>query len=106
MNWQDASTNCIRLKGRLGSFSSQEEESQVISNREEGLYWIGMNDRESEGMWVWSDGSSVLWKNWGNGEPKAGADLNCGMVRIGMPGLKWFDIVCGLERRFICKKRG
>ncbi|MHB9005352.1 MAG: immunoglobulin domain-containing protein [Limisphaerales bacterium] len=32
-------------------------------------YWIGFNDFEREGQWVWSTGEQVTFTNWGPGEP-------------------------------------
>ena len=78
---------------------------RVMSNQMEGLYWIGINDQESEAEWVWSDGSSRVWTNWGMNEPKQGAELNCGVVRIGLTD-KWFDSECSNKRFFICKDKG
>ena len=31
--------------------------------------WIGLNDISSEGIFVWSDGSDSLYRNWGRRQP-------------------------------------
>ena len=31
--------------------------------------WVGGNDQEKEGCWVWSDGSPLLWTEWGPSQP-------------------------------------
>ena len=55
-----------------------------------GGLWIGLNDQENEGAWVWEDGSTVSqsynnWITWGQAdqEPNGGALQNC--------GIKWWD---------------
>ena len=74
-----------------------------------GGLWIGMNDKENEGTWVWEDGSTVSqsynnWISWGqaNKEPNGGALRNCGKkwwdsAPISGPSLAyggWADILC------------
>jgi hypothetical protein len=35
-----------------------------------------MSDAQSEGTWVWQDGSLVAWTNWYSGQGNAGSDEN------------------------------
>jgi len=35
--------------------------------------WLGLS-RGTDGTWVWSDGSSLNYTNWGQGEPQEGRD--------------------------------
>lgn len=59
--------------------------------------WIGLNDVEREGTFVWSSGAPVTYTNWAPGEPAGGRlDENyVGMVvdpGFATPG-QWHDIV-------------
>lgn len=37
-------------------------------------FWIGSSDEIEEGNWVFMDGYSVTWTNWGDGEPSNSDD--------------------------------
>eukprot|EP01083_Nonionella_stella_P009367 27006_1 len=54
-------------------------------------YWIGLNDVETEGTFLWIDGSEVVYLNWDSDQPdNAGGVEDCGENANG----KWNDVVC------------
>ncbi|XP_078694695.1 uncharacterized protein LOC144923752 isoform X2 [Branchiostoma floridae x Branchiostoma belcheri] len=68
-------------------------------------YWIGLNDQEVEGRWVWSDGSRLRegdFANWAAGEPNNGQIQNCGQLWA-VRGFLWDDESCDQEDYFICQ---
>ena len=74
-----------------------------------GFWWIGLNNEEVEGTWVWSDGRSVTWNNWKRGEPTNDACLHNFAVLNGAIG-KWGEFLrsfsegCAEVRlKFICR---
>jgi hypothetical protein len=83
-------------------------ESLFIRNAAEassiGDYWVGANDRDSEGRWIW-DGSGapltpmILWMD---GEPTNAAGENCGY--IGNPSIYLFDGDCDVSRAYACEQ--
>lgn len=72
--WLDAEAEAVSLGGHLVSITSQEEQDFVVSTFLSGddannVYWIGINDSESEGTYVWSSGEAVTYTNFNPGEP-------------------------------------
>lgn len=77
MSWTDAQAQAETINGNLTSIHSAAENAFVngIAATVGGTVWIGINDIDTEGDFVWSDGSEVTYENWSNGEPN---DFNQG----------------------------
>merc|ERR1712241_1513249 len=67
-------------------------------------YWIGMNDREHEGQWVWSDMSPVDYTWWAPGEPNDVHGEDCAQIRTTLYNGKWNDVPCSRTYRPLCAK--
>jgi hypothetical protein len=70
MPWMDAEAQAVLWGGHLVTLNSGEEESwikQVFGADQH--FWIGFNDIEVEGNWVWVSGMPVVYTNWAEGEP-------------------------------------
>ena len=72
-------------------------------------FWIGLNDRQTEGKFEWTDGSSVDYTKWGydydnrRRQPdNRGGDEDC--VYMYMTNT-WFDSACDQELAFMCEKK-
>ena len=59
VSWNEARDHCIQLGGDLASMHNQEENDKVQALIQGLHVYIGMNDRETEGDWKWSDSSQV-----------------------------------------------
>lgn len=58
------------LGGNLATINDEAEDQWVFSTFSPfGHYWIGLNDVEEEGMFVWASGEPVTYTNWGVDEP-------------------------------------
>ncbi|XP_042365611.1 C-type mannose receptor 2-like [Plectropomus leopardus] len=71
------------------------------------IYWIGLNDQVTEGVWEWSDGSPYIpyIEYWMPGQPDNWGDEpgeDCGQV-VGSSFGRWNDEPCGIKRKYICK---
>jgi len=74
LTWMQAEAWTQEWGGHLVTLRNWEEELWIkdIFGRNE-YFWIGSNDIEAEGNWVWSSGEPVVYTNWNEGEPN-----NCG----------------------------
>ena len=74
-SWQDAQNLAEALGGNLVSINSRKEQEFIyenfIVNDNSGDIgkWIGFTDKDQEGNWVWTDGSTITYTNWNIGEP-------------------------------------
>ncbi|XP_034052518.1 galactose-specific lectin nattectin-like [Gymnodraco acuticeps] len=80
--WADAEVDCIALGGNLASIPNQEVYTFIrkiintATNANEQT-WIGGNDLAKEGVWMWSDGTKFVAKNWSPGQPDNKGSRNC-----------------------------
>lgn len=72
-------------------------------------YWIGYNDRTTEGTWAWSRaGTGVTYTNWNAGEPNDSSDEDCAVLNpfdTGASGVAggWNDVDCNDDHRYVCE---
>ena len=98
--YADAVTACQEMGAELATISAAEEESFVLQLRSgSGSVWIGLNDLEEAGKWVWQDGSSAHpYNNWNNGPPSHNVK-HC----LSIEGGKWNAVSCAVNTRmFAC----
>ncbi len=73
--WLNAEAQAVQWGGHLVTLRSWEEElwiKQMFGDDEH--FWIGFNDIETEGAWVWSSGEAVGYTNWCPLEPNDAGD--------------------------------
>ena len=72
----------------------------------QGWYWLGLNDKTTEGNFVWSDGSIRNYTNWNKGEPNNAVNgENCTVTGKSIKW-KWNDARCEDEYFYVCKIPG
>ncbi len=74
VNWEEAEAQAAALGGHLVTINSQAENDFLQRVYFSGparhdSFWIGLNDVNSEGTFVWSSGEPVTYTNWEPGEP-------------------------------------
>ncbi|XP_073325732.1 galactose-specific lectin nattectin-like [Pagrus major] len=105
----DAERNCIRLGGNLASIHSFSDDSFIrgLIRRACGSdvrTWIGLFDAIQEGMWLWTDGSRVVFTRWHSKEPNnSGGKEHC--VEINFRGDYWNDVPCSQRWPSVCVRR-
>ena len=105
INWLDAQSSCAIWGGDLASITTVRENNYlntlIISSV--GNYWIGLNDRDVEGMYTWIDGATVSYINWAS-TPSDDTNSNC--VQINNAGNDiWESVSCDATlNAFLCKR--
>ncbi|XP_059206249.1 hepatic lectin-like [Centropristis striata] len=121
LTWEQSRDQCRSYRGDLVKIDSGEEQTflelrlREKMNLPEDKFWIGLTDSETEGRWLWADGSPldpsfIFWSsrepdNW-EGEDRDGEDCVRMGEKLGAPDLKcWFDKTCKVPHRYICEKQ-
>nr|XP_020447068.1 macrophage mannose receptor 1-like [Monopterus albus] len=105
--WADARRECAKEHGDLVSIRNVEDQSFVISQlgyASTDELWIGMNDRKTEGLFDWSDHSTVSFTSWEYGKPAVSTDAEDCVLMRGESG-NWADRTCDEQHGFICMKQ-
>ena len=63
-------------------------------------FWIGLNDINHEGRFVWASGSTSRYRNWNGKEPNNLGNEDC--VQI-LTNSKWNDNKCGNGYPYVCE---
>ncbi|XP_064204818.1 uncharacterized protein LOC135262000 isoform X17 [Anguilla rostrata] len=112
MNWSQSKEYCTSKGAHLVIINNQQEQN-FVSSRISETHWIGLSDRDTEGQWVWVDGTPLdrsgtqYWwakepDNWmGAGDP-SGEDCAALGDHNGNPD-RWFDASCGKIKKFGCE---
>lgn len=68
--WTAGESMARLLGGHLATVNDAEENAWITAAFPQALYiWIGLNDVETEGDFVWSSGEDAGYRNWFEGEP-------------------------------------
>ena len=112
LKWTEAEEFCSEKGGHLVSVISNATNEYILRKIEsmprdikamlqiQRQIWIGGNDKEEEGEWVWTDSSPWKFTNWGPNQPNnySGQDCLIYFVNFG-----WNDFYCNKKQRFICR---
>jgi len=105
-SWSNSQGKCSTLGANLPSIHSQEE-NVYVQNLHGGEHaWLGLSDINSEGKFVWSDGTPFDFHYWAKHQPNNFRDEDCvhtlGSLRD--HEYKWNDVNCSDCHGFTCKK--
>ncbi|XP_072045004.1 uncharacterized protein [Amphiura filiformis] len=109
-NFDDAQAACATNGSSLTSIHSVGEQVFLQGLTGSSAPFIGLNDREIEGRFVWLDGSRFGYSNWGEDQPNNWQQNQDCVQMFG--GEKWShtqgwwnDVPCNADMVFICKKQ-
>ena len=70
--------------------------------------WIGLNDRDTEGAYLWENGDTPVFSSWNAGQPDGGGAQNCSIMNLdpsdGYGTGYWHDTDCGRLNGFVCER--
>ena len=106
LSWTDARESCKHKGGDLASISSQAINDRLLSMEVEDDFWIGLNDKENEGSYVWASGDPFgPYTNWQVSpvpQPNAASSFQDYVkVRGGDGG--WDDVSGGSLLKYACQ---
>ncbi|XP_062385829.1 galactose-specific lectin nattectin-like [Sardina pilchardus] len=125
LNWTQSQEECVRMKSHLAIINDEEEQKLLMGiikgkmKEKDDKFWIGLNDRQTEGVWRWVDNTPLNTNKtfWNYGQPddwkgrknKYPDGEDC--VRMGEKNFKgnsaagWCDAACEREFKFICEAK-
>ncbi len=104
--WTGARDACGKLGAKFVSITSAAENAFLVNATgaiSKEKWWIGLNDRSSEGTFVWDSGEAVTYKNWHSGEPNNQGNEDCTQLWRYTDGT-WNDEPCASAFRYVCEQ--
>ncbi|KAL0961813.1 hypothetical protein UPYG_G00332020 [Umbra pygmaea] len=114
MNWNQSRGQCVSMGGDLVIINSQKEQKYLKSMN--ATFWIGLNDLETEGWWLWVDNKPLsqtglkFWIIWDliHSEPDNSKTIdplgeNCATLFMKSRFSGWADVSCEQMHRFVCE---
>ena len=95
---------CQDMLGTLATPQTAEDGATIdeVMSQAPWWSWIGLEDSQNEGEWLWLDGKAVTdtWSNWGPSEPNNAGNEDCAATA---PGQQWEDRNCGKVLMAVCQ---
>ncbi|KAG7215543.1 hypothetical protein INR49_014710 [Caranx melampygus] len=111
-DWSGAQAYCQSRGGHLAIIHTAEEQTflwDLLPRGHWNSYWFGITDGETEDVWKWVDGTTVVGGFWEDGEPNNHINEDCGYIvktrvlsRVAIKS--WYDAPCSMNLPFICEK--
>ena len=103
--WRRAQDECAIRGARLVVLETNEENvalGELVAPWFRQGFWIGLTDRETEGEFIWHDGTELTYSGWSPGEPNDANGEDCTESNWRGPGT-WNDARCGGRKPYVCE---
>ncbi|XP_019735282.1 CD209 antigen-like protein E [Hippocampus comes] len=103
--WDDSRQDCLQRDADLVIINGREEQAFLTGFTKAA--WIGMSDKDKEGIWIWVNGTPVNKDRleWAPGQPDgAFGGEDCGDIRTMMNFIGLNDSNCSVRSQWICEK--
>ncbi|XP_047456128.1 CD209 antigen-like protein A isoform X2 [Mugil cephalus] len=107
-SWVEGRQDCRNRGADLVVIDSPKEQ-RFLEDFTKRPTWIGLNDKDNEGIWKWVDGTPLTLKYWrtnqpdnGGGIPKYGEE-NCVHIRSD-DSTSWNDLSCTSSLQWVCER--
>ena len=110
MTKSEAIQQCTNDGARL-PVPKSDEENEFFFNLQVGSFnsyggWIGVNDKEQEGLWVTDNGEQLNWFSWAPNEHpggiSSGGTIENAATLANINGLGWYDVNAAQKEVTIC----
>lgn len=108
-DWASARNLCAKVGYHLTSVRDASADrflAQTAAGFANARWWMGLNDLQKEGRYVWVAGTPLSYVNWGNGEPNNQGNEDCGELNRFGPDGGWNDEPCDSALPFVCESGG
>lgn len=96
--WDAAVSACFAMGMKPVVVNDSAEDQWLRAQQPTLTWWLGNNDRTTEGTWVWASGTST-YTHWNAGEPNNVNNEDCG---TSAPS-GWNDVPCTATYRYVCE---
>jgi len=103
-NWTEAKKTCKALNANLINVRSQEENVFVQHRLNGAKGWIGLNDRETEGTFVWADNQPNNFTYWAKNQPNNFNNEDCVHTLGVRHSFMWNDVSCATCHNYTCSE--
>ncbi|KAG7254781.1 hypothetical protein CRUP_013303, partial [Coryphaenoides rupestris] len=107
-SWEESRQDCQSKAARLVTINSQEEQKFVNTLLPPSTKaWMGLNDMETEGNWIWLDRTTPTTTYWQSGQPNSyGGNQDCVEFIHKSSGQlgEWNDDSCDAKNPWICEE--
>uniref|UniRef100_A0A672NK09 Galactose-specific lectin nattectin-like n=1 Tax=Sinocyclocheilus grahami TaxID=75366 RepID=A0A672NK09_SINGR len=105
-NWITAERFCQTYDANLASVHNKLDNDHLLSLVPSYTrFWVGAQDGEQEGQWIWSDGSPFNYTSWCSGEPNNAGDAENCLELAHSSNQCWNDLTCSSFLDFVCAKK-
>jgi hypothetical protein len=102
-SYANAQSQCWAQGAELATVTDLAEIDAVVGLAPGVNLWVGLNDRDVEGTFVWADGSNSAYRRWQTGDPNDGGT---GEDCVLLVGGYFEDWPCTTSAKFVCSTCG